>query len=118
MPYRLSVGVTYRRRPTDPIALEDRMENRMENRLYASTPFGEIAYTERGRGPAALFVHGVFLNGNLWRPVIDRVSDLRRCIAVDLMAHGATRTRPGQDLSFDGQAAMLAVFCDALGIDQ
>ena len=90
----------------------------MENRLFASTPFGEIAYTERGRGPAALFVHGVFLNGNLWRPVIDRVSDLRRCIAVDLMAHGATRTRPGQDLSFDGQAAMLAAFCDALGLDQ
>ena len=94
------------------------MENRTENRLFASTPFGGIAYTERGRGPAALFVHGVFLNGNLWRPVIDRVSDVRRCIAVDLMAHGATRTRPGQDLSFDGQAAMLAAFCDALGLDQ
>lgn len=94
------------------------MEDRTENQLFATTPFGDIAYTERGRGPAALFVHGVFLNGNLWRPVIDRVSDVRRCIAVDLMAHGATRTRPGQDLSFDGQAAMLAAFCDALRLDQ
>src|SRR5262245_66592846 len=94
------------------------MENRTENRLFASTPFGEIAYTERGAGPAALFVHGVFLNGDLWRPVIDRVADVRRCIAVDLMAHGGTRTRPDQDLSFDAQAAMLVALCDRLELDQ
>jgi pimeloyl-ACP methyl ester carboxylesterase len=35
---------------------------------HARTRFGEIAYTERGEGPAALFVHGVMLNGYLWRP--------------------------------------------------
>jgi len=55
------------------------------------TPLGDIAYTEQGKGPVALFVHGVFKNAYFWRHVIERVSDLRRCIAVDLMAHGATR---------------------------
>jgi pimeloyl-ACP methyl ester carboxylesterase len=85
---------------------------------HARTRFGEIAYTERGEGPAALFVHGVMLNGYLWRHVIDRVADMRRCIAIDLMAHGATRISADQDVSFTAQAEMLAAFCDSLGLDQ
>jgi pimeloyl-ACP methyl ester carboxylesterase len=85
---------------------------------HARTRFGEIAYTERGKGPAALFVHGVMLNGYLWRHVIDRVADMRRCIAIDLMAHGATRISADQDVSFTAQAEMLAAFCDSLGLDQ
>lgn len=84
----------------------------------ASTEYGEIAYTERGTGPCALFVHGVFMNSYLWRHVIERVSDLRRCIAVDLLAHGATRTRPGADLSFAGQAKVLDAVCARLNLDQ
>ena len=85
---------------------------------YADTPFGEIAYTEKGTGPTAVFLHGVFLNGYLWRHVIDQVADIRRCIAIDLLAHGATRTAPGQDLSFEAQTEMLAAFCDVLGLAQ
>jgi pimeloyl-ACP methyl ester carboxylesterase len=85
---------------------------------HARTRFGEIAYTERGEGPVALFVHGVMLNGYLWRHVIDWVADLRRCIAIDLMAHGATRISADQDVSFTAQAEMLAAFCDSLGLDQ
>jgi pimeloyl-ACP methyl ester carboxylesterase len=86
--------------------------------IYATTPFGEIAYSEQGEGPAALFVHGVFLNGHLWRHVIDRVADIRRCIAVDLLAHGATTGSADQDLSFTAQAEMLEAFCAALRLDQ
>jgi pimeloyl-ACP methyl ester carboxylesterase len=85
---------------------------------YAETPFGDIAYTDTGSGPVALFVHGVFLNGYLWRHVIERVSPVRRCIAIDLLAHGATRTPPHQDVSFTAQADMLEAFCANLGIDE
>ncbi|HKU43467.1 MAG TPA: alpha/beta fold hydrolase, partial [Polyangiales bacterium] len=85
---------------------------------HVTTEFGDIAYSERGSGPTALFVHGVFVNGYLWRHVIERVADLRRCVAIDLLAHGATRTAPGQDLSFTGQAQMLEAFCRALDIEQ
>jgi len=85
---------------------------------FASTPFGEIAYSESGSGPAALFVHGIFHNGHLWRHVIPGLSDIRRCIAVDIMAHGDTRTAPDQDLSFNGQADMVEAFCTALQLDQ
>ena len=31
------------------------------------TPSGTIGYVEQGSGPVALFVHGVLLNGYLWR---------------------------------------------------
>jgi pimeloyl-ACP methyl ester carboxylesterase len=85
---------------------------------YAATPMGEIAYVERGEGAPALFVHGVFLNHHFWRHVIDRVADLRRCIALDLMAHGATRTPPGLAFDFAAQAEMLDAFCAALGLDE
>jgi pimeloyl-ACP methyl ester carboxylesterase len=81
---------------------------------YALTDFGNIAYRETGSGPAAVFVHGVFLNGHLWDPLIERLAGIRRCIAVDILAHGATGARSDQDLTFDAQAAMLAAFCDAM----
>jgi len=85
---------------------------------YVGTPYGKIAYTDKGTGAVALFVHGVFLNGFLWRGVVDQLADSRRCIAIDLLAHGGTETAPGQDLSFESQTEMLAAFCDALGLDR
>jgi len=86
-------------------------------RSHVETPCGRIAYQEHGSGPPALFVHGVFLSGDLWRDVIASVAGLRRCIAPDLLAHGATEELEGADLSFAGQAEMLARFVEALGLD-
>ncbi|HEY6895001.1 MAG TPA: twin-arginine translocation signal domain-containing protein, partial [Rhodanobacteraceae bacterium] len=39
-------------------------------RRSAKTLFGDIAYVERGRGDAALFLHGFPLNGFQWRGAI------------------------------------------------
>ena len=86
------------------------------NVKHVTTPYGEIAYTEKGEGPPAVFVHGVFLNGFLWRHVIDQVSDLRRCIAIDLLAHGETRPKPDTEMSFTAQAEMIASVFEALGL--
>jgi pimeloyl-ACP methyl ester carboxylesterase len=83
-----------------------------------ATPFGDIAYSEQGEGRPALFVHGIFHNGHLWRHVVERLKDARRCIAVDLMAHGDTRIAPDQDVSFAAQAEMLEAFCDAFDLAQ
>ena len=58
------------------------------------TPSGSISYVEHGSGPVALFVHGVLLNGYLWRHQLAHLGDLRRCIAVDLLAHGNTEIPP------------------------
>ena len=82
------------------------------------TPSGRISYQEAGAGPVALFVHGVLLNKHLWRRQLTGLSDIRRCIAVDLLAHGDTEIAPDQDVSVTANAAMLRDVLDALGIDQ
>jgi pimeloyl-ACP methyl ester carboxylesterase len=82
------------------------------------TASGRIGYTEQGTGPVALFVHGVLLNGYLWRHQLADLSDIRRCIAVDLLAHGDTEIAPDQDVSVTANAKMLKEFLDALHIDQ
>ncbi len=86
-------------------------------RKYIDTPSGRISYVEQGKGPVALFVHGVLLNGYLWRHQITELSTMRRCIAVDLLAHGATTIAPDQDVSATANAAMLVQFLDAMHID-
>src|SRR5580700_4662255 len=82
------------------------------------TASGRISYTEQGAGPVALFVHGVLLNGHLWRHQLEDLSDVRRCIAVDLLAHGDTEIGPDQDVSVTANAKMLREVLDALQIDQ
>src|SRR6266853_2880631 len=82
------------------------------------TPSGRISYLEQGKGPVALFVHGVLLNGYLWRHQLADLSDIRRCIAVDLLAHGDTEIAPNQDVSVTANANMLKEFLDVLKIDQ
>ena len=80
-------------------------------------PQGEVAYADLGEGPVALFVHGVFMNGLLWRKAISELQAERRCIAIDLPAHGDTHADIGDGFSLDAHATLLADFLDALGID-
>jgi pimeloyl-ACP methyl ester carboxylesterase len=86
------------------------------SRRFADVKSGRIAYFEKGQGPAALFVHGVPLNGYHWRNVIEKLQYERRCIAVDLMGLGYTEIAPTQDVSFTAQARMLAEVLDSLGV--
>src|SRR5271155_1732168 len=88
------------------------------SRHSVETPSGRISYLEQGTGPTALFVHGVLLNGHLWRHQMAELSDIRRCIAVDILAHGDTEIAPDQDVSVTANANMLREFLDALAIDQ
>ena len=60
----------------------------------------------------------VFLNADLWDGVVDGVSDVRRCIAPDILCHGQTRERADADVSFAGQAQMLLQLVDALDVRQ
>ena len=85
---------------------------------YAETPSGRIRYVEAGTGPVALFVHGVLLNKHVWRHQLAGLSDIRRCIAIDLLAHGDTEIAPEQDVSVTANAKMLKEVLDALQIDQ
>src|SRR4051794_36126799 len=84
---------------------------------HVTTEHGDIAYVDEGSGPPALFVHGVFLSSHLWRNVIAAVRSDRRCLAIDLPAHGATRVTPGHDLSLPALADVLDSFCAALALE-
>ena len=85
-------------------------------RRFADLPHGRIAYVERGAGPAAaLFLHGVPLNGFQWRGALERLSPERRCIAADFMGLGYSEVPAGQSLAASAQADMLAALLDKLG---
>jgi pimeloyl-ACP methyl ester carboxylesterase len=84
------------------------------HRRSLRTPAGEIAYTELGSGPAALFVHGIGTSGLLWRHVMEEMSDTSRCIAIDLPLHGGTPARA--DLSVTALTQVVSDLCDGLGL--
>ena len=86
------------------------------SRRFATTSFGRIAYVERGAGPAALFLHGLPLNGYQWRGALDRLSSIRRCIAPDFMGLGYSEIPEGQSLAPEAQREMLAAFLDTLTV--
>jgi haloalkane dehalogenase len=86
-------------------------------RRFAETRFGRIAYVERGAGPAAVFIHGLPLNGFQWRGALERLSPYRRCIAPDSMGLGYSEIPAGRDMGPAAQATMLATFLDTLSID-
>src|ERR1700681_1976099 len=96
------------------------MSNEQDTRAVrrVDAPSGRIGYVEVGSGPVALFVHGVLLNKHMWRYQLGALSDFRRCIAVDLLAHGDTEIAAAQDVSVTANAKMLKELLDALHIDQ
>lgn len=84
-------------------------------RKFLELPVGRIAYIERGRGPVALFFHGLPLNGYQWRGALERLSAHRRCVAPDFLGLGYTEAREGVDLRPEAQVAMMAAFLEQLG---
>lgn len=80
------------------------------------TASGCISYIEAGSGPVALIVHSVILNKHVWHRQLTGLSDTRRCIAVDLLAHGDTEIDRNQDVSVSSNANMLHEALDALKI--
>ena len=85
-------------------------------RRYASTSFGKIAYVERGRGKAALFLHGYPLNGFQWRGAIERLSNHRRCIAPDYMGMGYSEVSATQSLAPEAHVEMIHELLDKLSV--
>jgi len=84
----------------------------------AELPAGTIEYRERGSGRPVVFVHGVGVNGDLWRAVAPALASDFRCIAPDwpLGAHSHP-LREDADLSLPGLGKIVADFLDALDLD-
>ncbi|MBA3808659.1 MAG: alpha/beta fold hydrolase [Solirubrobacterales bacterium] len=80
---------------------------------------GTIAYSEQGSGEPIVFVHGLLVDGRLWRKVIPPLAESHRCIAPDwpLGAH-RTPLSPGAERSPRGVAHLIADFLEELKLER
>ena len=81
-------------------------------------PQGAISYRDSGNGSPIVFVHGVGVNGDLWRKVVPRLASSHRCVTPDLpWGSHAIPLDPDADLSLPGMARITADFLEALDLD-
>lgn len=79
---------------------------------------GSIRYREHGSGAPIVFVHGLLVNGLLWRKVVPPLEPDFRCIVPDwpLGSHPVSM-RADADLSPPGLARLVDEFMEALELD-
>ena len=82
-------------------------------------PQGTVAYRERGSGPPLVLVHGIFVNGALWRRVVSLLAEDFRCVIPDLPLGAHAAPMPADaDLSPPALARLVADFLAALELDE
>jgi pimeloyl-ACP methyl ester carboxylesterase len=82
-------------------------------------PQGTIRYRDTGAGQPLVFVHGLLVDGLLWRKVTPALQGEHRCIVPDwpLGSHRLPLA-PGADRSPRGMAHLIADFLAALELEQ
>lgn len=80
---------------------------------------GPVDYRDRGHGPVLVFLHGVWMPGEVWDPVVARLEGRFRCI-VPTLPLGSHRQpmRPEADLSLLGYGALVEDLLDRLGLTE
>ena len=76
----------------------------------------ELAYLDVGQGPVVVMVHGNMSSSVHYEPLISRISDKYRCIAVDLRGFGDSSYNNRFD-TLEELADDVNLFTEALGID-
>ena len=88
-------------------------------RHSANVPQGTITYHERGSGDPLLFVHGLLVNGLLWRKVVPELEGDARCIVPHLpLGSHPVAMDASADLTPPGLVRQIADFLDALGLER
>jgi pimeloyl-ACP methyl ester carboxylesterase len=84
----------------------------------AQLPQGTIRYRERGTGEPIVFVHGLLVNGDLWRKVVPELAKDFRCITPDwpLGSHEVPMP-PDADLTPPAIAKLVDDFLAALDLE-
>lgn len=77
----------------------------------------DFSYTDSGKGPALLFIHGLTGSQRNWAHLIDALNHDHRVLAPDLFGHGAS-AKPKGDYSLTAHAATMRDLLDLLGIDR
>ncbi len=63
--------------------------------VFRPVPGVGLSYSDEGRGPALLFLHGVGSASVYWDPVVARLGSERRALRFDLRGHGQSERTPG-----------------------
>jgi pimeloyl-ACP methyl ester carboxylesterase len=79
---------------------------------------GTIDYDDTGgTGPVLVFLHGVAMDGSLWRHVVDELKADFRCVAPTMPLGSHRRPmRPDADLTLAGQARLVAELLERLDL--
>ena len=79
---------------------------------------GPIEYDDSGGdGPVLVFLHGLAMDGTLWRNVVRELRDTHRCVVPTLPLGGHRRPmRDDADLSLAGHAAIVADLLERLDL--
>jgi pimeloyl-ACP methyl ester carboxylesterase len=87
-----------------------------EIELYAGT----LEYEDTGEnGPVLVLLHGLAMDGSLWRNVTAVLREDHRCIVPTLPLGGHRRpVRPDADLSIQGMARLVAEFLAELDLNE
>jgi pimeloyl-ACP methyl ester carboxylesterase len=92
--------------------------NNTPERKTVDLPQGTIHYSDHGQGPILVFVHGLLVNGQLWRDVVSLLKGKFRCIVLDLpLGSHIQPMNPDTDLTPPGLARLVADFITALELD-
>lgn len=75
-----------------------------------------LHFIEKGSGPPLLLVHGLMITGEMFKPVIERLSANHRVIVPDLRGHGRSR-RLSAPYTTERLATDLSELLKHLGID-
>jgi 2-(acetamidomethylene)succinate hydrolase len=94
------------RRPD--VAAAEASEYRVE------TSSASLFAIELGHGPPILFLHGVTASAFIWPPVMDRLAQRYRTVAIDQRGHG--RSSPGRDGRYDAAAGAADVVAVAAAL--
>lgn len=79
--------------------------------LYAET-------TGSAENPPLLFLHGFMGNSRDWAPIVARLHDRYRCLAVDLPGHGKSSVRKPAQCTMPAAAAAVIALMEAWGVER
>lgn len=83
---------------------------------FISIGHEELAYLDEGQGPVVVMVHGNMSSSVHYEPLITRIKDKYRCIAVDLRGFGDSSYNNRFD-TLEELADDVNAFTEALGLD-
>jgi pimeloyl-ACP methyl ester carboxylesterase len=87
-------------------------------RASVELPHGSVHFRDTGSGDTLVFLHGLLMNGSVWRPVVQRLEQEFRCIVPDLpLGSHSVPLRGDADVSPRGVARLVNDFFEALDVD-